>query len=381
MPLPVSRTDAHALRAAFVARFGAQPLLFRAPGRINLIGEHTDYSDGFVLPAAIDRQCLVAGAANGRAKLRVFARDLDAEAEIDCGHFFRQGDWRDYVGGVYFTLRAAGLPILSCDLMIASDVPMGAGVSSSAALEVALVRALLAVSGLDAPPRAIAAFAREAERAFVGVPCGPMDQFISVHGRAGHALLLDCRAMQARALPIPARAAFLVVDSGVKHALSDGGYAERRADCEEAAKRLGIPALRDADEAMLMRANLPERLLHRARHVVRENARCQAGAAALEAGDLASFGVLMRQSHQSLAEDFAVTCPETDALAALCWQTPGVLGARQMGGGFGGAVLALVEAQAAQAALAHIGARYLPPNGAAPDSFICTLADGAGPVS
>lgn len=379
-PLPSLAAAPDRLRAAFVRQFGNEPRLFRAPGRINLIGEHTDYSDGFVLPAAIDRQCLVAAAANGLPILRVHACDFGAVAEIECAQFTAQGDWRDYVSGVFFALRAAGLPVIGCDLMIASQVPMGAGVSSSAALEVALVLALLAASKLEAAPDAIAAIAREAERGFVGVPCGPMDQFISVHGRAGHALLLDCRAMAARAVPIPAHAAFLVVDSGVKHALTDGGYAQRRADCEEAATLLGICALRDADEAMLMRAHLPERLVRRARHVVRENARCQAGAAALEAGDLPGFGALMGQSHQSLAEDFAVTCPQTDALAHICAQTPGVFGARQMGGGFGGAVLALVAAQAAQEAMAHICAQYRQPDGAAPEAFVCALADGAGPI-
>lgn len=381
MPTPVHASDPYGLALAFQRRFGAKPRVFRAPGRINLIGEHTDYNDGFVLPAAIDRQCLVAVAANGQGRLRVDARTLDAEAEIDGAQFIRCGDWRDYVAGVYFALRAGGLPVIACDLMIASDVPMGAGVSSSAALEVALVQALLAASGLAAAPGAIAAHALAAERDFVGVPCGPMDQFISVHGRSGHALLLDCRSMAARAVPIPDAAAFLVVDSGVKHALTDGGYAQRRADCTAAAELLGLRALRDADAALLDQAHLPERLLRRARHVVHENARCQAGKARLEAGDLAGFGVLMNQSHASLADDFAVTCPETDDLARICAMTPGVFGARQMGGGFGGAVLALVAAQEAQRALAAIRARYQAPSGAPPEGFICTIADGAGEIS
>lgn len=373
-------TNLERLRAAFHARFGGRPRLFAAPGRINLIGEHTDYSDGFVLPAAIDRRCLVAMTANGGAKLRVHAVNYDADAEIDCTHFVRQGDWRDYVSGVFFALHAAGLPVVGCDLAIASDVPIGAGVSSSAALEVALVHALLAGAGLEAEAGAIAALAREAERAFVGVPCGPMDQFISAQGKAGHALLLDCRSMAASLAPIPAQAAFLVVDSGVRHALTDGGYARRRSECEAAAQLLGLSALRDADEGMLARANLPEPLHSRARHVVRENARCLAGAGALCAGDLAAFGALMSQSHASLAQDFAVTCAQTDELARICMQAQGVLGARQMGGGFGGAVLALVERGSAQAARDQILAHYLLPDGAPAQAFVCTIADGAGEI-
>lgn len=368
------------LRAAFHARFDGQARLFVAPGRINLIGEHTDYSEGFVLPAAIDRHCLVAMAANGGSKLRVHAANFDADAEIDCAHFVRHGDWRDYVGGVFFALRAAGLPVSGCDLAIASDVPIGAGVSSSAALEVALVHALLAGAGLEAEANAIAALAREAERAFVGVPCGPMDQFISAQGKAGHALLLDCRSMAARLAPIPANAAFLVVDSGVRHSLTDGGYAQRREECEAAAQLLGLAALRDADGAMLARGALPEILHRRARHVVRENARCLAGAAALEAGDLAGFGALMGQSHASLAQDFAVTCAQTDELARICADAPGVFGARQMGGGFGGAVLALVERGKAQGALDYILAHYRLPDGAPAQAFMCTIADGAGEI-
>ncbi len=372
--------DPLGLGAGFAQYFSGRPLVFRAPGRINLIGEHTDYCDGFVLPAAINRHCLVAVAGNDQAVLRVRALNLETQAEISCTQFVRSGDWRDYVAGVFFALQGAGFPVVGCDLLIASDVPMGAGVSSSAALEVALVQAFLAAAGAATSQSAIASLAREAERAFVGVPCGPMDQFISVHGQAGHALLLDCRNMEARAAAIPAEAAFLVVDSGVKHKLTDGGYAQRRADCEEAARRLGLAALRDADEAMLARAQLPPPLDKRARHVVRENARCLAGVAALEAGDLAGFGALMRQSHESLAHDFAVTCAETDSLAQICAQTPGVFGARQMGGGFGGAVLALVDALAAEAALAQICARYQPPGGADTQGFVCAIADGAGAV-
>lgn len=369
------------LRAAFHARFASQPRVFAAPGRINLIGEHTDYSDGFVLPAAIDRHCLVAMAANGGAHLRVHAANFDADAEIDCAQYVRHGDWRDYVGGVFFALRAAGLPVSGCDLAIASDVPIGAGVSSSAALEVALVHALLAGAGLQMEASAIAALAREAERAFVGMPCGPMDQFISAQGKAGHALLLDCRSMAARFAPIPAEAAFLVVDSGVRHALTDGGYAQRREECETAAKLLGIPALRDADEDMLARHALPEPLRSRARHVVRENARCLAAAQALEAGNLPALGVLMGQSHESLARDFAVTCAQTDELARVCTLAPGVLGARQMGGGFGGAVLALVERDKAHSASDHIWAHYHLPDGAAAQAFVCAIGDGAGEIA
>lgn len=373
--------DRAALRDEFRARLGTAPRLFQAPARINIIGEHTDYSKGFVLPAAIDRFCTIAIAPNTRGTLRVSSRALGAEQEISTALFARKGDWSDYVAGVFFALRDAGIAAPACDVTIASDVPMGAGVSSSAALEVAAAHAFAAMAGEVLSADAASRIARAAEQDFVGMPCGPMDQYIAAHGRDGIALLLDCRSMVAREAPIPDGASFLVIDSGVRHKLVDGGYKARRADCEEAAKRLGVAALRDADLERIAGADLPPRLAKRARHVATENARCEDAARALIQGDLTRVGQLMAQSHASLRDDFEVTCAETDALAALANREPGVFGARQMGGGFGGAVLALVESRRVTAVRDALVESYGAERGKRTEAFICRVAGGAGEIS
>jgi galactokinase len=363
----------------FAKLSAASPRLFRAPGRINVIGEHTDYSDGFVLPGAIDRACVVAVAPNGGDGLRVRAAGRGDAVELPA-RFSRRGDWTDYVAGVRAALADAGIVTPGCDLAIASDVPEGAGVSSSAAIEVAVALALLAAAGRELPPREVARIARAAENRYVGVPCGVMDQYAATHGEAGGVLLLDCRTERHWSVRAPEEAAFLVVDSGVRHQLADGAYAARRADVEAAAAALGVAALRDVDRVPRA-GDLPPRLLSRARHVVSENARSLEAAEALAAGDLAAAGALMTASHASLRDDFEVTCPETDRLAAICAELPQVHGARQMGGGFGGAVLALVDREAAAAVAAEAARRYRQSSGHAGEAFVCTLSDGAGEIA
>jgi len=364
----------------FSDRFGGRPRVFTAPGRINIIGEHTDYSEGFVMPAAIDRQCTVAIAANGLDKLRAASLNRNEVTELP-GAFARTGAWIDYVGGVRQALRDAGIDVPGCDLVISSDVPEGAGVSSSAALEVAVMSAMLSVAGASAQPRDVALWAQAAEVKYVGVPCGVMDQFIVVHGVEGNALLLDCRSLAFDLAPLPADIAFLVVDSTVRHRLVDGGYAARRADCETAASLLGVRALRDATPDMLDRADLPERVFRRARHVIGENERVISAASALSAGEIATVGRLMNASHASLRDDFDVTCSETDLLADIAAHTEGVHGARQMGGGFGGAVLALVDADAVKAAARQIVARYRRETDLPASSFVCRISDGVHEIA
>ena len=248
-------------------------------------------------------------------------------------------------GGVAFVLARAGVPLVGADLAIQSDVPVGAGVGSSAALEVAVARALLALAGVEADGRQVALWAQAAENEFVGMPCGIMDQFASANGVAGAALVLDCRTLEATPAPLPAGAAFLLIDSRSPHAHVQGEYQARRRDCEEAAGRLGVATLRDVAEADLAGAvsGLPPRLAKRRRHVVSENARVRAAAAALAAGDLAGLGRLINRSHASLAHDMEVSTPSLDRLAAIARKTPGVFGARMTGGGFGGCVIALVD--------------------------------------
>ncbi len=364
----------------FRGRFGGRPRLFSAPGRINIIGEHTDYSEGFVMPAAIDRSCVVAIAPNGRDELRVVSLNRQEEAMID-GSFRRTGTWIDYVAGVRAALGDAGVEVPGCDLVISGNVPEGAGVSSSAALEVSAMIAMLACAGVAASPVDVALWAQSAEVKYVGMPCGVMDQFISANGMAGHALVVDCRSLSFEPARLPDDVAFVVIDSQVRHRLVDGGYAARRADCEAAAGRLGIRVLRDARLDMLDREVLPERLLRRARHVVSENLRVGQTAQALADRNIAKVGELMNASHASLRDNFDVTCAETNQLAAIAADTHGVHGARQMGGGFGGAVLALVNASDTDAASARIIAAYRAQTGIETTAFVCRIGDGAREIT
>ena len=365
---------------AFTSRFGGRPRVFAAPGRINIIGEHTDYSEGLVMPAAIDRRCVVAMARNGSDTIRALALGRHEEAEI-APDFVRSGSWADYVSGVRQSLRDAGIEVPGCDLVIHGNVPEGAGVSSSAALEVSTMLAMLACAGVTAGPVDIALWAQSAESKYVGVPCGVMDQFVSANGVAGHALVLDCRSLTYERAPIPPNVAFLLVDSTVRHRLVDGGYAARRADCETAAELLGLRVLRDASHAMLDKSVLSERQMRRARHVVSENERVVLTSLALAAGDLSKVGRLMNESHASLRDDFDVTCKETDILADIASQINGVYGARQMGGGFGGAVLACVDAGAVETASRTITDTYRELTGIAASSLVCHIADGAREIT
>ena len=365
---------------AFTSRFGGRPRVFAAPGRINIIGEHTDYSEGLVMPAAIDRCCVVAMARNGSDTIRALTLGRHEEAEI-APKFVRSGSWVDYVSGVRQSLRDAGIEVPGCDLVIHGNVPEGAGVSSSAALEVSTMLAMLACAGDTASPVEIALWAQAAEAKYVGVPCGVMDQFISANGVAGYALVLDCRSLTYERAPIPQNVAFLLVDSTVRHRLVDGGYAARRADCETAAEQLGLRVLRDASHGMIYGSILSERQMRRARHVVSENERVFMAARALAAGDLSRVGRLMNESHASLRDDFEVTCKETDILADIASQTNGVYGARQMGGGFGGAVLACVDAGAVETASRTITDTYRELTGIAASSLVCRIADGAREIT
>lgn len=364
---------------AFKERFDGAPRLFSAPGRINIVGEHTDYSEGWVLPAAIDRFCVTAIRPNQSGAIRVLSLN---HGDVSLARQFeRRGDWADYPAGVSAVLAAAGVDIPGCDVVIGSDVPEGAGVSSSAALEVSFAAALLGAAGHDATPFQIARWCQRAENDYVGMPCGIMDQYISAGGVSGHALQIDCRALSHTAIEIPPGLAFLVIDSLVRHQLVDGGYAARRADCETAARALGVTVLRDADIDMVTSGDLDERVRNRALHVVQENARVFETSEALRRNEPDLAGDLMNQSHESLQTLFEVTCPETDALAALSRQVEGVYGARQMGGGFGGAVLALVDAPSAHAAQEEIVRRYEAAAGLRTSGFACRIAGGVRGLS
>lgn len=348
--------DTHRLATDFTKLYGCPPRLFWAPGRVNLIGEHTDYNDGFVLPIAIDLGTIVAASVRADRRFRVCSLDLgeSAEFDLDAAGACRRGHWLDYVEGVARSLEDRGLRLRGADMMIRSTVPLGAGLSSSAALEIAVATGLTALSGADTDRTSLALAAQQSEHKYVGINCGIMDQYVAVWGKSNHALLLDCRSLESTLVPAQLPdIAIVVCDSRVKHALASSEYNKRRQECNLAVELLraalpGISALRDVsvDQFNECQALLPQPVLRRARHVITENARTTAAATALRAGDLARMGSLMFQSHASLATDYEVSCRELDLLVEIAARIPGVLGARMTGGGFGGCTVTLVSRSA-----------------------------------
>jgi galactokinase len=365
--------DADVLRETFRRLFGGgEPRCFRAPGRVNLIGEHTDYNGGFVLPMALDRGTTVAAAPRADRRVRAHSVNLDDTAEFDLDRpgAARRGAWFDYVEGVAQSLVRRGARLRGADLVIESDVPAGAGLSSSAALEVSAGMALVAVSGQRVSLEELALVGQEAEHTYVGTMCGIMDQLTAACGREGHALLIDCRTLETTPIPLDtSETAVVVCDSRVKHELASSAYNERRADCERGVELLGrvlpaVAALRDVSVEDLQRYGhlLPETVLRRCRHVVTENARTLAAAEALRAGSVEGLGRLMWQSHESLRDDYEVSCAELDGLVEIAAGVPGVAGARMTGGGFGGSTVNLVcraaLAEFARAVTAEFARRF-----------------------
>lgn len=355
--------------------------VFRAPGRINLIGEHTDYNEGFVLPAAIDLATWTEAVPRGDR--RIVVRSLTFAGEEftfspDDEDAKPRGAWPDYVLGVAMVLERSGFRLTGADLTIRSTIPLGSGLSSSAALEVSVAFALLSLSG-HAPERlAIARMAQRAEHEYAGTRCGLMDQFASCFGGAGQAILLDCRSLAYRAVPLARDTCLIVANTMVKRALAAGEYNARRADCEEAARRLGVAALRDATLDALDGAAFPDPIRRRARHVITESARTVAAAQALERGAVEEFGRLMAASHQSLRDDFEVSCDELDAMVAAAASLEGVYGSRMMGGGFGGCTITLAHAAAAASVMSAMSASYRAATGIEPHLYLCRAVAGAG---
>ena len=372
-------TVKRALRA-FAERFGGTPdLVAQAPGRVNLIGEHTDYNDGFVLPMAIDRGTVVAARLGG-GNVRVVAADLAAEDSFDPNGPIAPlpgADWRNYVRGMVAMLRSEGVAVAGCELAIAGDVPQGAGLSSSASLEMAVGTAVATLAGRAVDPTRLAQLAQRAEHDFAGCACGIMDQLVSARAQASAALLIDCRSLDCRAVPLPDEVTVLIVHSGVARGLVDSAYNERRRQCEAAAAFAGVPALRDAAADQL--AGLAEPAARRGRHVVTEIARTLAAAHALANVDMGTLGRLMAESHASMRDDFEITTPEIDALVSLLQrEIGGEGGARMTGGGFGGCVVAVLPARQVDAVTAAVQAGYRPPNGAPLMIHACRPASGAG---
>ncbi|MDI7247780.1 MAG: galactokinase [Bacillota bacterium] len=391
------------LRGVLAAMFGAdapapsEVLVVRAPGRVNLIGEHTDYNEGFVLPAAIDRDVTIAVRGRRDRIVRVHSLNYVESVEFALDHISYDHDhpWSNYVRGTLKVLADSGAPLRGMDMVVAGDVPAGAGLSSSAALEVATAVAARAVAGqvaggFDLDDRALALKCQKAENSFVGVNCGVMDQLASSLGKAGHALFIDCRSYDCEPVPLPCDYPIVICDTGVRRGLRDSEYNLRRSQCEEAVmllQRRGMPvrSLRDVSPGELARVEpwLPEAVRVRAKHVILENDRVLLSVEALRAGRVGEFGRLMVASHASLRDLYEVSCPELDAMVEVALDVPGVAGARMTGAGFGGCTVNLVHEDAVDEFRRTVLTRYMSKVNPSrlslePQVYVCRAEDGAG---
>ncbi len=359
--------------------------VFRAPGRVNIIGEHTDYNDGFVLPAAIDREILMAVRPTGSRQVILHSLDYnDATStfSLDEIGIDSENTWSNYLRGVCYVLEDAGYHLRGLEVVFAGDIPLGAGLSSSAALEVATAISFLELSEYDLTSPELALLCQRAENDFVGNKCGIMDQFISAMGEPDSALFIDCRTLEYKSYPLPTGAKIVIANTCIRHELVGSPYNERRKTCETAAKKLGVVALRDVSSAMLeeKKALLTPLEYQRALHVVGENERVLAAIKAMDAGDLQGLGVLLNESHDSLRDDYEVSCAELDTMVDIARNLPGVYGARMTGGGFGGSTVNLVAAESAPAVVAALATAYQQATNIKPDIYICQASAGAGEV-
>jgi len=378
--------DSAILRSMHLRRFQANPAIFAAPGRVNLIGEHTDYAEGFVMPAAIDFATLAGISPRSDGKVVLYSENYGQERAFEAAALPSRASqhWTDYPLGVVAILAAEGHAIPGFSLSIWSDVPLGSGLSSSAALEVATALAVTSLIGVSYPGPVLARFCQRAENEFVGANCGIMDQFISANGAKDHALLLDCRDLSFKLAPILANIALVIANTMVKHSVAGGEYTTRRAEVEAAcaviaAHRPEVRFLRDATLEDLEKwgQEMTPNSLKRARHVITENLRTVAAAEALIKHDLPELGRLMAAAHLSYSRDFEASCMEADAMVALVQDLPGLIGARLTGGGFGGCTINLVEQSHATAFVDALASRYTAKIGIAPQIHICHAAGGA----
>ena len=378
-------------RDAFASVFeGQADVVVQAPGRVNLIGEHTDYNEGFVFPAAIDRWAVVAARSRADSRVRIYSAMHEEVAEFRVDDVLEaQGSWADYPKGVVREFQKLGHSLCGFDAAIVGNVPMGAGLSSSAAVEMAVGKGLVALNRIEISGPDLALLGQRAENYFVGVNCGIMDQFISANGRAGHALFLDCRDLSFELVPLFGDDVQIVIcNSGVTRGLTDSAYNDRRSACESGVSRLAramgtdIRALRDVSMEVLdvYGGALSETVLKRCRHVITENERTQRAVALLKDGDLSGFGQLMVASHESLRDDYEVSGKELDLLVEIALNVPGVFGARMTGAGFGGCTVNIVERDAVPALTDAINERYSRTTGLTPEIYVCSAVNGAEQV-
>jgi galactokinase len=369
-----------------LARFQAEPAIFVAPGRVNLIGEHTDYAEGFVMPVAIDFATMAGISPRSDGKIVLYSENYSEERTFDSAALPSKASqhWTDYPLGVVAILAGEGLAIPSFSLSLWGDVPLGSGLSSSAALEVVTALAVLSLIGASYPGPVLARLCQRAENEFVGANCGIMDQFISANGAKDHALLLDCRDLSFKLAPIPSHVALVIANTMVKHSVAGGDYPTRRRESEAAcaiiaSHRTGVRFLRDATLEDLKKwgHEMEPKSLMRARHVISENLRTVAASEALLRGDMVEVGRLMGQAHTSYSQDFEGSCAEADTMVALAQDLPGLIGARLTGGGFGGCTINLVEQNQAAAFAEELSARYASQIGIVPEIHICHASNGA----
>src|SRR5712664_2640148 len=377
---------ANGLLKSFQSRFGCAPSIYRAPGRVNLIGEHTDYNEGYVLPAAIGFSCWVGIARRDDGKLIVYSENFGETREADLGALGVRpgGNWADYPLGVAWALQEAGYRLGRANIYIVGDVPLGAGLSSSAAIEVSTGYALLSLAGHAIDRKKLALLCQRAENEFVGARVGIMDQFVSCHGRTGHALLIDCRSLEYRSLRLPPKVSLVICNTMVKHKLQASEYNVRRAECEEAVRKLsvalpGVRSLRNVSLEQLAenRWLLSETLHRRCRHVISENTRVRKVADLFGVGKTEGLREVMAASHESLRDDYEVSCRELDAMVEIAGRQPGVYGARMTGGGFGGCTINFVDVEHAGEFRSRVSAEYEAAIGLRPDIYICEASQGA----
>jgi galactokinase len=369
----------------FQERFGAMPdFIVRAPGRVNLIGEHTDYNEGFVFPMAIDRATWIALSPRTDSRVFLYALDFDEPIEFDLYEMSKaSASPAEYVKGVAWALQDAGYRLNGFEGVLKGDVPIGAGLSSSAALELATAKAFSLVSGFNWDAPRMALLAQRAENQWVGVNCGIMDQMISAVGKQDHALLIDCRTLSAQPAPLPQGTAVVVLDTNTRRGLVDSAYNERRSQCEAAAQFFGVEVLRDVSSAQLegAQAQLHEVTYRRAKHIISENERVLEAQVSMQAGDATTLGKLMYASHVSLRDDFEVSSPALNQVVEIAQGHPACYGARMTGAGFGGCAVALVKLEAAQAFVDYISASYDAESAfPKPTAYVCQATDGAGVV-
>ena len=382
--------DPEALRSLHVSRFKAEPEIFAAPGRVNLIGEHTDYAEGFVMPAAIDFATLAAISPRTDGQIAIYSENFQEERAFEAAALplSASNHWSDYPLGVVELLAGEGHRTAGFSLSLFGDVPLGSGLSSSAAIEVATALAVTSLLNVRYPRPQLARLCQRAENEFVGSSCGIMDQFISANGEENHALLLDCRDLSFRLAPIPKNVALVIANTMVKHSVAGGEYTTRRAEVEEAASviarhRPEVRFLRDAtvDDLKKWGSEMSPNALKRARHVITENTRTVAAAEALIHHDLKELGRLMAEAHESYSKDFEASCSEADTMVMLANKLPGLIGARLTGGGFGGCTINLVDQKEASGFAQALGANYADATGIVPQIHICHASSGAHKVA